>query len=841
MAVLLNVIARTMNAGGSAIVSAFDAGSAAFNCTMSALSPGERSKLAGRIKEQEKKINALSAGIAKETSKFADPAAALESATVIGLLNAIKELHKEIEPMKQRIAAIDAIKGAKNPQEKPCGIPCVIGRAITGILPGEKAGLKRKIFANEKKIRQLYVDFAREVAKQPDPFEAINSSAVAAINAKINELNSEISAFKLQLADLDKPKPKPEKQKPAEKKPQPDAKKAPAESSGVAKFFINAIAESVSGYLPGEKSSIERKLAECDKKIQGLYLDVAKESAKHPDPADAITAAPVVALVAKINELKAEVATLNQRKAELSPVAKAEKAKAAATSAKGAVTPKPAKPAAAPAKDEPVLEVVPVEAPVLTEAVAPAKDEPVTEETPAVSTVAAEAVSATDEPVLEVVPVEAPVLTEAVAQEKVEPVIEEVPVESPVSTETVGAVDAVDASAALPVRESAVIKAVATTSAHAEGEPSKIRVTVSAPALESVAKLTELSGIDPEEGSTPYVYSRTKWPDIPVPVMPQPTEEDIKAVVHEIEEEIAAAEPVIEEAVTSSDETIAESAVEEKLAVAADVPVETVAEKADQEVDDLPPVSEVASVEHPPFVPVPEAEDVFRVHEPLRVKSATAVKVPQESALEAEAAEAVVTEEVAPVLHDALETSPESSVEATSEETSENPPVIAAPEEAAEASPEEVPAPSAPVDADGVVADHPPIIPGLRPDTVVKEESGSGFRTRLFRNQFSILTPVPVETPVSDPAPPTREEVETVASTMQADDVEKYKLNEILEGQETPSETEESAKPEGEGSEELDATDYFEKLSKRRKALLSGEKEVHEKGHSRKHKLTPED
>ena len=796
MAVLINVIARTMNAGGCAIVSAFDAGSAAFNCTMSALSPSERSKLAGRIKEQEKKINALSAGIAKETSKFADPAAALESTAVTALLTAIKELHKEIEPMKQRIAEIDAIKGVKQPEEKPCGIPCMIARSITGIMPGEKAGLKRKIFANEKKIRQLYVDFAREVAKQPDPFEAINSSAVAAINAKINELNAEISSLKLQLADLAKPKPKPEKQKPAEKKAQPDVKKAPSESSGVAKFFIHAIAESVSGYLPGEKSGIERKLAECDKKIQGLYLEVAKESVKYPDPAEAITAAPVVALVAKINELKAEVATLNQRKAELSPVGKAEKAKAAAAA--------PAKPAPKPAKD----------------AAAPAKDEPVTEETPAVSTVAAEAISAA----------------------KDEPILEEVAVESPVAAE---AVDAVDASAAHPVTESAVIKAVSATSAHAEGEPSKIRVTVSAPTLESVAKLTELSGIDPEEGSTPYVYSRTKWPDIPPPVMPQPTEEDIKAVVHEIEEDLAAAEPVIEEAVTAADELIAEPAVEEELAVATtDLPAETVPESSHKDAEDFR-VSHVASVEHPPFVPVPEAEEVFRVHEPATVTAAAAVEVPQESALEAEAAEAVVAEEAAPALHDELETSPESPVEAASEELPENAAAVAAPEETAETSAEVGAVPSAPVDADGVVSDHPPIIPGLRPDAFVKEESGSGFRTRLFRNQFSILTPVPVETP----APPTREEIETVASTLHADDVEKYKLNEILEGHETPSATEELAepeaeKPEVEEPEELDATDYFKKLSKRRNALLSGEKEAlatSVKESIKKRKLTTED
>ena len=72
MAIFLNIIAKTMNAGGCAIVTAFDAGAAAFNCTMSALSPGERTKLGNRVKELERKIHGLTGGIAKETSKFAD-------------------------------------------------------------------------------------------------------------------------------------------------------------------------------------------------------------------------------------------------------------------------------------------------------------------------------------------------------------------------------------------------------------------------------------------------------------------------------------------------------------------------------------------------------------------------------------------------------------------------------------------------------------------------------------------------------------------------------------------------------------------------------------------------
>ena len=754
MAVLLNVIARTMNAGGCAIVSAFDAGSAAFNCTMSALSPGERTKLAGRIKELEKKINGLSAGIAKETSKFADPAAALESPAVIALLNAIKELHIEINPLKQRIAEIDAAKGVKNPQEKPCGIPCTIARSITAILPGEKAGLKRKIIANEKKIQQLYVEFAKEVAKQPDPFEAINSASVAAINTKINDLNAENSALKLQIAELDKPKPKPEKPKAAEKKQPSDVKKAPSESSGVARFFLHAIADSVSGYLPGEKSGIERKLAECDKKIQALYLDVAKESAKYPDPAEAVTAAPVVALVAKINEIKAEVVTLNQRKAELSPANKAEKAKAAATAAKAA-------------------KEAPVQSPVAAEVVEAVESGDATVAAP-------EAEGAT--------------VVEAVAETTAH---------------------AVEEPPALPAEaeSSSVMEAVAETSSGAEKDKTKLPSPATGISFEAISNISEFSGIDPVEGSTPYVFSRTKWPEVPAPVLPPPTEEDVTAVVHETSGEAAA-----EEAVITTEEASAEPAVEEELAVTADIPAEPAAVSSDKESDELS-APNIASMEHPPFVPVPEAEEVFRVHEPVTFRATATDEAPQENAIEAEAAESALSEEVAPVPQDELETAPESAPAAVSEEVvPENP---SAPKEAAEAAAEEGIEPSAPVDAQGIVSDHPPIIPGLRPDALVKEESGSGFRTRLLRNQFSILTPAPVETAATNIVP----EESKVPDESDLSD---------------PSDSSDSS----DSSEELDAPDYFKKMTARRKALHSGEKDAlaaSVKENIKKRKLTPED
>ena len=135
-------------------------------------------------------------------------------------------------------------------------------------------------------------------------------------------------------------------------------------------------------------------------------------------------------------------------------------------------------------------------------------------------------------------------------------------------------------------------------------------------------------------------------------------------------------------------------------------------------------------------------------------------------------------------------------------------------------------------------------------------ESVEAKKARLFRNQFSILTPVPVETPAPNLEPPTREEIETVVRNLQADDVEKYKLNEILEGQaavtETATDTEDVPDPEAseesdksdeseesEEAVETDVPDYFKKLSERRNAVLSGTKEASatsEKGSTRKRK-----
>jgi len=242
-AIILNTIAKAMNAGGTAIVSAFDAGTAAFNCTMSALSPGERSKLGNRIKILESKIRALHVDIAKETAKYPDLSTAIESTTIKAMHATIKELTTQIELMRQRIAELDRSKAEKKSHQESSGIANFVG-SLSGYLPGEKASLQHKISTNEKKIQVLYYEFAKETAKHADPQAAITSEAIVGIVAKINELKCENDSLKLRLSGAAETKS--EKPKPAEKKPQ-------QESAEVAKFFKHALTDTMSKYLPIQK------------------------------------------------------------------------------------------------------------------------------------------------------------------------------------------------------------------------------------------------------------------------------------------------------------------------------------------------------------------------------------------------------------------------------------------------------------------------------------------------------------------------------------------------------------------------------------------------------------
>lgn len=226
-AIILNTIANTLNAGGSAIVTVFDAGTTAFNTTMSALSRGEKSQMRRNIHAAQNRIQALHLEIAKEASKCADPSEALESESIKKLLADIKALNADIETMKQRIEELATCK--------------------------------------------------------------------------------------------------PEKKKPApvEKKAAPAEKKTVQATVGVADFFIKSISQSISDMLSGKKSGFEKKIADHEKMIQALHLEIAKETAKYEDPTAAIGTEAVIAIVAKINEHKAEIAMLKQNIAEKAEAKKA--------------------------------------------------------------------------------------------------------------------------------------------------------------------------------------------------------------------------------------------------------------------------------------------------------------------------------------------------------------------------------------------------------------------------------------------------------------------------------------------------------------------------------------
>jgi len=216
--VILNTISKTMNMGGSALVSVYDAGAGIFNSTMSALSPGEKSKLRTRIKLYEKKIQSVYGEIGRESSKYPDPAAALESNSVKALLEAIKEHTSGIEIMKQRIVELEEVKAAKV-KPKPVAKPEAkkgqhekvsvaaffiksISSSLAGYLPGERSTLERTIAENDKKIQALYGEFARESAKMPDPAEALASETVAGIISKINALKTVNETLKERIAEL---------------------------------------------------------------------------------------------------------------------------------------------------------------------------------------------------------------------------------------------------------------------------------------------------------------------------------------------------------------------------------------------------------------------------------------------------------------------------------------------------------------------------------------------------------------------------------------------------------------------------------------------------------------
>ena len=170
----------------------------------------------------------------------------------------------------------------------------------------------------------MYGEIGKETSNYPDPAAALESAPVQAILGAIRELNLDIETMKQRIVDLEKIKA--DTSQPAPKKAPQASKNASPESGGVAAFFIHSLSSSLAGILPGEKSSLERKIAVIEKKMQELYVEIAKETANFPDPATAITSAPVVGLLTKVHGLKAEIAELKQRIVDIAEGKKAEKA-----------------------------------------------------------------------------------------------------------------------------------------------------------------------------------------------------------------------------------------------------------------------------------------------------------------------------------------------------------------------------------------------------------------------------------------------------------------------------------------------------------------------------------
>lgn len=779
--VILNTIARALNAGGCVLVTALDGGAAAFNCTMSALSPGEKSKLASRIKVFEKKVQELSIGIAREAAKYPDPSAALALDSVAATINNIKELNIEIGLMKQRIAELDTAKGVKKSQQESTGVPGCIAQTLSGILPGEKASLQHKIGANEKKIQALYGDFAREAAKQADPSAAMASSAVTGIVAKINELKAENDALKLKMADLAKPKADKPKAAAA-----PTEKKAQPESTGVGKFFMQAISQTISGYLPGEKSKVEHALAEHEKKIQGLYVEVAKESAKFADPADALTAEPVIALLAKINDLKAAIATLSQHKDELSVPKKVEVPKVA---------------------------------------------------------------------------VAVDVAATVNAEKPLEP---EVPTDVAVSSET-SAVEPADSG----VEESADSGAeVNDTAEHCSEIPMPV------------------NGVMPDDNE--YARERRKQSLIPVPTLEPPTKEDIESTIREIQAtDIGEAEASIlqEEQETVQEESVATSeAVEAAKNTETDAVTEDTteveqaetasADNADEIVPEAAAVEETlttreetaaanresdivetsldAELEPPPSVPVDGLEEAG--YDTAAAPNDAPETTVQETTSEAEASESTDAEEA--LAAEDSETSTETAVE------TETAPEAATDSEVAVSTPSEASEPVTPA-AEKTQAEAATVRTGFfgaeasRPDTFFSDKSEPVFRTRVYRNEFSILTAEPVAQKI-DTSEVVEESVDATVDVTAAEEVSELQdmaienaSKEVTEAtaEETSEEEAEAADSDEDGETSLDedesaagelsGADDEPTLQKRpygrKKAVLSDEK-VSGKDSSKKRK-----
>ncbi len=181
---LLEGLAKTLNAGGSALVAAYDAGSGFFSSVfksakgaatelpsavkggISKMLPGDRSRLESKIREYEKKIEGLYCEIGKESSKYAEMEKAMEGEMVKNLLSVVKDYEDEIAKITDQIASIKEEEDTIHKDEKE--------RKIEPAKRKKESGIDEQAFETLKTAIRNAVDTGVfETASEREVFERV--------------------------------------------------------------------------------------------------------------------------------------------------------------------------------------------------------------------------------------------------------------------------------------------------------------------------------------------------------------------------------------------------------------------------------------------------------------------------------------------------------------------------------------------------------------------------------------------------------------------------------------------------------------------------------------------
>jgi len=144
----LQGLATALNAGGSALVTAYDASATMvtksahyvketapklpdsavniFKSGTAAILPGEKGKLKSRIRDLEGKIKKSHYDIGAESSKFTSPGIALDTLVVKGLISNVMKFEGEIDVAKTRLIELEKINKVEEEQKKAIKVPAII-------------------------------------------------------------------------------------------------------------------------------------------------------------------------------------------------------------------------------------------------------------------------------------------------------------------------------------------------------------------------------------------------------------------------------------------------------------------------------------------------------------------------------------------------------------------------------------------------------------------------------------------------------------------------------------------------------------------------------------------